>query len=129
MIKWSPEYMLNHPKIGKEHQKLFEMLNAFYQGIKDGSSKKKLAELIKGLLDYSNIHFANEEAYMESIGFPDIDKHKEEHEAFTRKATDFYNKYTSGKMILSLEVTNFIKDWISHHIKNEDRQYAAFAEL
>ncbi|MFW5754909.1 MAG: hemerythrin domain-containing protein, partial [Marinilabiliaceae bacterium] len=69
----------------------------------------------------------NEEKYMESIGFPDLDNHRKEHEAFMKKASEFYDKYQSGKLILSLEVTNFIKEWITNHIKQEDKQYAVFA--
>jgi len=41
--------------------------------------------------------------------------------------SEFYDKYQSGKLILSLEVTNFIKEWITNHIKQEDKQYAIFA--
>ncbi len=127
MIKWTPEYKMNIPEIDKEHYSLFEKLNEFYQGLEDGSSKERLGQLIKGLLDYAKNHFSNEEKYMESIGFPDIDKHREEHKAFIKKASGFYDKYQSGKLILSLEVTNFIKEWITHHIKSEDKQYAIFA--
>ena len=127
MIKWTSEYQMNIPDIDKEHQSLFEKLNEFYDGMENGSSKERLGELIKGLLDYAKIHFSNEEKYMESIGFPGLEKHRKEHESFIRKATEFYDKYQSGKLILSLEVTNFIKEWITHHIKSEDKQYAMFA--
>jgi hemerythrin len=64
---------------------------------------------------------------MQSVNFPELDDHKKEHEAFMQKANEFYEKYTSGRLILSLEVTNFIKEWITHHIKNEDKKYAVFA--
>lgn len=127
MIKWTSEYKMNLPEIDKEHHTLFEMLNDFYKGLEDGSSKERVGQLIKGLLDYAKVHFSNEEKYMESIGFPALDKHREEHEAFIKKASEFYAKYQSGKLILSLEVTNFIKEWIAHHIKTEDKQYAIFA--
>jgi hemerythrin len=129
MLKWSSEYLVNHPEIDQEHQSLFELLNRFYQGLSDGSPKEKLANLIKGLIDYAKIHFSNEEAYMQSINFPKLDAHRKEHEAFLKKASEFYEKYKDGKLILSLEVTNFIKTWISHHIMTEDRQYAEFAGL
>ncbi|MFW6042767.1 MAG: bacteriohemerythrin [Marinilabiliaceae bacterium] len=127
MIKWTSEYKMNIPEIDKEHYSLFEKLNEFYHGLEDGSSKERLGQLIKGLLDYAKVHFSNEEKYMESIGFPDLDNNREEHEAFIKKASEFYDKYQSGKLILSLEVTNFIKEWISNHIKQEDKQYAIFA--
>ena len=129
MLTWSSDYQINHQQIDNEHQSLFELLNKFYQGLSDGSSKEKLARLIKGLLDYAKVHFSNEEAYMLSINFPGRDAHKKEHEAFIKKASEFYAKYMDGKLILSLEVTNFIKNWITHHIKTEDRKYAEFAEL
>ena len=127
MIKWTSEYEVKIPEIDNEHYSLFEKLNEFYQGLEDGSSKERLGQLIKGLLDYAKVHFSNEEKYMESIGFPGLDKHREEHEAFIQKASEFYDKYQSGKLILSLEVTNFIKEWITNHIKEEDKQYAIFA--
>lgn len=129
MLKWSQEYQLNHPQIDLEHQSLFNMLNDFYQGLSDGSSKERLAQLIKGLLDYAKIHFENEEVYMQSINFPGLKAHQKEHQAFLEKASEFYEKHINGKMILSLEVTNFIKGWISHHINSEDRQYAIHAKL
>jgi len=127
IVKWSTDYQVNHPEIDKEHQSLFKILNDFYQGIQQEYSKEKLADLIKGLLEYAQIHFTHEEAYMQSVGFPELEYHKKEHEAFIKKANDFYKKYTSGRLILSLEVTNFIKEWITHHIKNEDKKYAIFA--
>ncbi|MFW5890422.1 MAG: bacteriohemerythrin [Marinilabiliaceae bacterium] len=127
MIRWTSEYQMNIPEIDKEHYSLFEKLNQFYQGLEDGSSKERLGQLIKGLLDYAKIHFSNEEKYMESIGFPELDNHREEHEAFIKKASEFYDKYQSGKLVLSLEVTNFIKEWITNHLKQEDKQYAVFA--
>jgi hemerythrin len=129
MLKWNSEYLVNHPEIDQEHKSLFEMLNKFYLGLSDGSSKEKLASLIKGLLDYAKEHFANEEAYMQSINFPGLEAHRKAHEAFIEKDSAFHKKYMNGKLILSLEVTNFIKTWITHHIKTEDRQYAEFAEL
>lgn len=127
MIEWTTEFSVENHKIDDEHKKLFKLLENFYQGLQNGSSKEELGHLIKGLLDYARIHFKNEEAYMESIGFPNLENHKQEHKEFIGKATDFYEKHTSGKLILSLEVTNFIKTWITNHIKSEDKQYATFS--
>ena len=128
IVKWSTDYQVNNTEIDKEHQSLFDILNDFYKGIQDGSSKEKLARLIEGLLEYAQIHFTHEEEYMQSVNFPGLDAHKKEHEAFMKKTNKFYEKYTSGKLLLSLEVTNFIKEWITHHIKNEDKKYAVFAQ-
>ncbi|MGQ1890731.1 bacteriohemerythrin [Thermophagus sp. OGC60D27] len=126
MIKWKSDYSVNQPNIDQEHQSLFRMLNQFYQGIKDGSSKERLAQLIKGLLEYAQNHFSHEERFMQSIGYPRLQTHRKEHHAFIQKVNEFYDKYSSGRLILSLEVTGFIKDWITNHILNEDKKYADF---
>jgi hemerythrin len=127
MIEWTIEYSVNYPSIDEEHKKLFSLLDNFYTSLQSGSSKEELVRLIKGLLDYANEHFKNEEAYMKSIGYPSFERHRAEHQAFIEKTDDFYEKISSGKLILSVEVTNFIKNWITHHIKSEDKQYAKFA--
>jgi len=129
MLKWSEEYFLNQPQIDREHQGLFKLLNDFYQGLANGSSKEKLGGLIEGLLNYTKVHFSNEEEYMRSIQFPGLEKHQKKHREFIEKASEFHEKHNSGKLLLSIEVTNFIKDWITNHIKTEDKQYARHARL
>ncbi|SFD69363.1 bacteriohemerythrin [Thermophagus xiamenensis] len=126
LIKWTPEFSVNHPEIDKEHQSLFEMLNRFYQGIQESSPKEKLAQLIKGLINYARTHFKHEEEYMRSIAYPGLLAHQKEHQEFMDKVNEFYEKYTNGRLILSIEVTNFIKNWITNHIKKEDKRYATF---
>ncbi|WP_010663304.1 bacteriohemerythrin [Marinilabilia salmonicolor] len=129
LIKWTEDLSVGHETLNQEHQKWIAILNDFYQGLADGSSKEKLTGLIKGLLDYAKVHFSNEEEYMRSIHFPGLERHQQEHGEFIEKATEFYEKFSTGKMLLSIEVTNFIKNWISNHIKAEDKQYARHAGL
>jgi hemerythrin len=43
------------------------------------------------------------------------------------KITEFYEKIKQDQLILSLEVTNFLKTWLINHIKGVDQQYAKFA--
>jgi hemerythrin len=93
----------------------------------DGKSKEKLSELIVAMLDYTRYHFDNEERYMKSINYPDFEEHKEKHDSYVSKVTDFYDKIKNGKMVLSLEVTNFLKTWLINHIKGVDQNYARFA--
>ena len=124
MIIWSDEFKLNIPHIDQEHQSLFDALNRFYEGLKQKAPKESLNSLIVELIDYAKNHFANEENYMMASGFKNIDNHIKEHRAFVEKAEEFYQKISEGKLLISVEVTNFIKDWITHHIKTEDMQFA-----
>lgn len=126
MISWSDDYSLGIEKIDKEHQTLFAALNAFYDGLRKKADKESLAGLIAGLVNYTKTHFASEENFMQQIGFPGIENHKKEHQAFIAKAEEFQKKQLEGKLMVSVEVTNFIKNWITHHIKTEDKQIMVF---
>jgi hemerythrin len=127
IIKWTPDLSVGEEVIDKEHQKWIALLNDFYQGLMDGKSKEKLTELVIGMLDYTKYHFANEERYMKSINYPDFEQHKEKHDQYVAKITEFHQKIANDQMILSLEVTNFLKTWLINHIKGTDQQYARFA--
>ena len=94
----------------------------------EGRSKDVLSELIMGMIDYTNYHFNSEENYMESIGYPDLDKHKILHNEYIGKLNEYYDKIVSGKMILSIEVTNYLKNWLVNHIKGTDQKYSSFVE-
>lgn len=128
LLKWTEDLSVGHETIDKEHQKWVALLNDFYQSLMDGKSKEKLTDLVIGMLDYTKYHFANEERYMKSIDYPDFDAHKEKHDFYVNKITEFYHKIKNDKMILSLEVTNFLKTWLVNHIKGTDMEYAKFAD-
>ena len=128
IIKWTPDLSVGEEKIDQEHQKWISLLNDFYQGLMDGKSKEKLSELIVGMMDYTKYHFASEERYMKSINYPDFEEHKAKHDEYVAKISEFHEKILNDQMILSLEVTNFLKTWLINHIKGTDQRYAAFAK-
>lgn len=124
---WTDDLSVNNVDIDNEHKQLFALLDSFYQGLMDNSPKLRLQELIIGLIDYTKTHFTREEAYMRRLAFPEYEMHKKQHDLFIDKAESFHGKLKEGKMILSLEVTNFLKDWLVNHIKGSDQKYARFA--
>ncbi|ASB48662.1 bacteriohemerythrin [Alkalitalea saponilacus] len=127
-VKWTPDLSVSNEGLDKEHQKWIEILNNFYQGILDGSPKEKLEQLVLAMLDYTKYHFASEEEFMKSVNYPDLKEHQEIHAFYVEKITGFYEKIKEGKLILSLEVTNFLKTWLINHIKGTDQQYARYVD-
>ena len=128
LIQWSPDLSVGNKKIDQEHQRWIEILNGFYEGLKSGEPKERLHELILEMLNYTRYHFKSEEEYMTSVSYPGLGEHKAIHQEYVDKISVFYEKITSGKMILSIEVTNFLKSWLIDHIKGVDQQYADFVE-
>lgn len=126
LIQWTEDLSVGNQELDKEHQRWIEILNEFYDGLKAGKSKEKLEELVIKMLDYTKYHFSNEEDFMKSVNYPNLIEHQKTHAEYVEKITEFYEKLKSGKLILSLEVTNFLKSWLVNHIKGVDQQYADY---
>lgn len=125
---WTEELSVRNLTIDNEHKQLFALIDDFYKGIKDNSPRERLEELILGLVDYTKTHFSNEEKHMQKMGYPKLEEHRELHQHFIAKTQNYYERLTTRKLILSIEVTNFLKDWLVNHIKGSDQQYAAFEQ-
>ena len=124
IIEWTPDLSVGNDQLDKQHQQWIKLLDGFYEGIKQGKSKEVLEELIIGMLDYTRYHFSEEEQHMQQIGYPNLEKHKSLHAEYIKKIEDYHERMMSGRLILSLEVTGYLKTWLINHIKGEDQRYA-----
>jgi hemerythrin len=78
------------------------------------------------LIDYTKVHFAHEEKLMAEHGYPDSPGHKAEHVALAKQVLDVQAKFKSGaSAVLSMDVLNFLKEWLLKHIQGTDKKYVA----
>ncbi len=126
LFNWKEEYSVKVKEIDKQHQMLVDSLNELHAAMLSGKSREILAGIIKSLVDYAGFHFSYEEEKMDTLNFPGSQAHKKEHEAFIKKVADFQEKQKEGKLMLSMEIMNFLKDWLVKHILGTDKKYSDF---
>ncbi len=126
LLTWNDSYSVKVDKMDEQHQKLFGLINSFYDEVGKQSQDKLIFDLIAGMKDYTILHFNEEEQLMQQCNYPGLTEHKKEHADFISKVSDLEEKLKSGKMIISFEITNFLKDWIKKHINESDQQYSAY---
>ncbi|MBP8186575.1 MAG: bacteriohemerythrin [Comamonas sp.] len=127
-IPWSSALMLGIPKIDAQHQVLVELINALHDELgKPAPARTTLAEVLEGLVDYTHNHFIEEEVMFQRYGYPQTTAHTAEHSQFTAKAMDWLMRFEDGEDI-NLEALDFLKDWLLHHILQEDRAYVPFLQ-
>jgi hemerythrin len=85
-----------------------------------------MAVIMQEMVDYAASHFATEEKYMTRFGFPGYAQHRDEHSAFKKKVLDFQQEYNAGSVALSIEVMDFLVDWLVKHMQSIDKQYSQF---
>ncbi len=125
-IAFDETYHLGHPEIDDQHAKLFRAVNQLYDAMLAGSARQELDRILNFLRIYTVKHFATEEKLMEASGYPVYRKHKAIHEELAAQVLDLENQHQAGKVSLSLDVFNFLKDWLAVHISKEDRQMVAY---
>lgn len=126
LIPWDQKYSVGIKSIDEHHQRLFQLLNEFYQELNTNSVHATLLRMVKDLQDYAAYHFTAEERFMEDHGYANLAAHKKAHEEFVEKVKDYRARFESGKLLVSVEVTNFIRDWLTNHIMRMDQAYSGF---
>lgn len=126
LITWNESYSVNVAEIDRQHQKLIGMVNELNEAMKIGKGKEKVGKILSELVSYTVTHFKAEEKYFDQFGYPETDQHKKEHAAFIEKVTDFKSEFESRSLFLTIEVMNFLSDWLKNHIMGTDKKYSRF---
>ncbi len=126
LFEWNNELSVNVAEIDGQHKQLIGMINNLNEAMKQGKGKDALEKTLTDLFSYAQKHFATEENYFTKFGYPQAAAHKAKHTAFVEKIYDFKEEYHSGKLMLTLDVMNFLKDWLRSHIQGEDKKYGPF---
>ncbi|MCP3924395.1 MAG: hemerythrin family protein [Desulfobacterales bacterium] len=125
-INWNDSLSVGVEKFDKEHKVLVGIINDLSDAMKQGKGKEVIGKTLDGLIDYTMNHFKNEEMYFKKFNYPDKADHIKEHLSFVEKVSEFKEGFETGKLSLSIEVMNFLKDWLQKHINTTDKKYTAF---
>lgn len=87
----------------------------------------KGAEIMTGLLndmeEYAKYHFHTEEVYFDKFKYEHTDEHVAYHHVFTNKVDEFRSELAKENLAISIMVMEFLRDWLTCHIKISDKQY------
>lgn len=125
-ILWRSEYNISNFKIDTEHQKLFSIAREAIQISKlekEDEIKDKLKDIISKLFKYVNIHFSNEEKFMEQISYPELPEHKVLHKNMINMLTSLISNLNSLKLKeIEKALSSFIEEYFIRHIVLEDKK-------
>jgi hemerythrin-like metal-binding protein len=125
-MTWSDSLSVGVKAMDDQHRVLVGILNDLHTAMLAGKAHTITGELLHKLVEYTKFHFACEEELMQEAGFAGLAAHHQRHQELTREVELFVGRYQRGEEMLNIHLMNFLRDWLSHHILEEDREYGTW---
>lgn len=130
-VEWRQEFLVGVEEVDTQHRQLFSMLSDLYRAIEKRADEEDLLQTIDGLIAYLKEHFSCEEALLRH--HPRWEEHHRQHWRFTEKVLHFLLAFKRRKgegehHDLSMEIYDFLCNWLQSHILEVDRRYFAEQE-
>lgn len=125
-VEWSDAYSVGDVLMDAHHRIFFQMVREFSKA-PETDIHQAMKQRIAFLAEYVGMHLAAEEALMREAGYPELDSHKAQHDAFSQKvhaARDAFLK--DQEAVAADEILQTMQDWFLNHIKSEDQKYAPY---
>jgi hemerythrin len=128
LFNFDQEFKLGIPEMDEEHIVLVNMLNEVHEFIHAGEKEKAGQFFKETLTAYVDTHFSDEEAYLEKIGYPQLDEHRKIHANFKRSMEESLPRIDTLDDAAFRSALTDVYTWIINHIGKTDRRYAVFKE-
>lgn len=126
--EWNKHFNIGIDSIDNAHRKLFSIVRKLIHLSRDEKNGQwACAEGIKYFKNYTIEHFADEEAYMRSIGYKDYEIHKRLHDDMRYKTLTLLEKELTESNYSQESIHHFLGicvGWLTAHILIEDRAIA-----
>ena len=123
-IQWNAEYSVGDDHIDDHHREIFHLISSLDEAVRS-NDRDRIDEMIKYLENYTLSHFQEEEEFMESVKFADIEYHKREHDIFKLRIRDLRTFYTNQapNTHLIFQIRKYV-DRLIDHIMTVDSKIA-----
>jgi len=127
-IVWSAEFQLGVPSLDSQHKRFIELANDILQAVRAGETPKQVSARLSKLREYTVYHFADEEAFMRSVGYPELKAHSLEHEELKKLVRYHQEKLFREKLVREKDLLEFLKKLLVDHVIYADLGVKRFLE-
>lgn len=125
-LQWKNEWESGNKDIDEQHRVLLELANELIHMSLSGMEFEKLICQLDIFIKHIVKHFEYEEKILESLGYPDYDRHSKIHKNLVGKAFQLKEAYRNEEINSSAFFAFVVDDIVIGHIANEDMLYLPY---
>jgi len=110
--------------VDEQHETLIEIYNRLDDAYHAGRAHREMREILARLFQYTKIHFETEEALMARYGYEGYEDHCAQHCELVEQLRRFVVRFTRNEERISTDILEFVSNWITHHIREADLEFA-----
>jgi len=123
-IEWTDDWTLDHAAIDDQHRMLIGILNKIID------RETSVIKLVNELIEYTAVHFTDEEDYMINAAYSEFVPHRKQHQEFLRTLLDMsfevvtLNGDDQEEVEKTIEILEkFVAVWFDQHFLETDRDF------
>ncbi len=126
LMSWENKYSVGVAEMDAQHQKWIGILNRLHEAMLAGKAQELQRSILSEIVAYTRTHFLQEELMLKTKGYPMLAPHRMLHLDFARQVRDIETKLQAGRSVLTIDIMEFLKQWLAKHILTEDTQYGGW---
>ncbi len=128
LMVWGPKLATGISEVDDQHKKLVGMVNQLHRAMKMKMGAAEAGNILTELAEYTVYHFGHEEALFERHGYPEAGNHKRAHDKLVAQVLEFQKGFQEGEAALTMDLMDFLKNWLQNHILETDMKYVPFLQ-
>lgn len=115
VFAWTDQLAIDQGVMDDTHKEFVDLLNR----VADAPEGEILA-VIDEFIEHTRQHFAQEERWMESLQFPPLHCHRNEHEGVLQIAGEVRNRVANGEYRFGKVLAEAVYEWFENHAASMD---------
>lgn len=129
LLTWSDKMSVGVEALDADHRKLMNFVNELHAAVRGRAATADVGRILDELIGYTEYHFEVEERLQKLARFPDLEEHRQAHEALKTKVYALRETFRRDpKALNNMKVFDFLSDWLVRHILGDDMKYKPYLE-
>lgn len=121
VMTWDAALMLDQSVMDQTHEEFAALLNRLAD-----ASDSDVAAVLDEFIAHTQVHFAQEEQWMEQMAFPPLHCHQGEHQGVLEIAQEVQRRVAAGEVRLVKVLAQATAEWFANHAVTMDAMLATY---